>query len=110
MQAGFVVVALDYRLLARVLRDPSELTRLSAEEFSRSIDAADAARLLGWLLERRREGNLPADPPGWLADRGGVLAPEFPERFAEFSAKVVRRLASGPAHVKWWLTLNEPLP
>jgi len=62
-------VALDYPMLARVLRDPSELNRLSAEEFSRTIDAADAARLLGWLLERCRERNLPLSPPGWLADR-----------------------------------------
>src|SRR4051812_22626650 len=62
-------VALDYKLLARVLRDPSELDRLSAEEFSRTIDAADAARLLGWLVERRRERHVPNNPPAWLADR-----------------------------------------
>jgi hypothetical protein len=62
-------VAPDYRLLARVLREPAQIDRLSPEEFSRAMDAADAARLLGWLLERRRERPALPDPPLWLADR-----------------------------------------
>ncbi len=45
--------------------------------------------------------------PAWL--EGGILNPEFPDRFADFSEKVVRRLSAAPASVKWWTTLNEPV-
>jgi beta-glucosidase len=44
--------------------------------------------------------------PLWLADRGGVTAPEFPERFARFATEAGRRL--GP-EVDLWITLNEPI-
>jgi beta-glucosidase len=43
--------------------------------------------------------------PAWLADRGGLVAPEFPERFGRFAAEAARRL--GP-FVDLWCTLNEP--
>jgi beta-glucosidase len=43
--------------------------------------------------------------PVWLADRGGVIAPDFPERFSRFAAEAGRRL--GP-NVELWCTLNEP--
>jgi len=42
--------------------------------------------------------------PVWLADRGGVRAAEFPERFARFAAQVARRLPG----VRYWVTVNEP--
>jgi beta-glucosidase len=45
--------------------------------------------------------------PAWLKD--GVLNPEFPERFALYAEKVVARLSNGPARVRWWFTLNEPM-
>ncbi len=45
--------------------------------------------------------------PAWLT--GGLLNPEFPERFAIFAEKVVQRLYGGPAKVRWWSTLNEPV-
>src|SRR4051812_8412753 len=59
----------DYRLLACLLRDPRELDHLSAEAFSRAVDAADAARLLGWLVDKRHERQVPVAPPPWLSDR-----------------------------------------
>jgi beta-glucosidase len=43
--------------------------------------------------------------PLWIADRGGLTAPEFPERFARFAAEAARRL--GP-QVDLWCTINEP--
>jgi beta-glucosidase len=43
--------------------------------------------------------------PAWLADHGGLLAPEFPERFGRFAAEAAKRL--GP-YVELWCTINEP--
>jgi hypothetical protein len=62
-------VALDYQLLARVLRDPATLDRLSPESFGRVMDAAQRARLLGWLVDETRAGRVPAEAPEWLHDR-----------------------------------------
>jgi hypothetical protein len=62
-------VAPDYQLLARVLRDPATIERLSPEVFSRAMDVAQSARLLGWLVEQVRAGHVPADAPQWLRDR-----------------------------------------
>ncbi len=44
--------------------------------------------------------------PLWMADRGGVAAPGFPERFGRFAAEAGRRLGPG---VDLWVTLNEPI-
>lgn len=41
--------------------------------------------------------------PRWLS--GGATAPEFPERFARFTERVVRALGG---HVSLWVTINEP--
>ena len=43
--------------------------------------------------------------PVWLADRGGVLAPDAAERFAAFATVCARALAP---RVRWWTTVNEP--
>jgi beta-glucosidase len=43
--------------------------------------------------------------PIWLAARGGLLAPEFPERFASFTRRALRALGD---RVKHWVTINEP--
>jgi len=59
----------DYSLLARVLRDPATLDRMSSETFARAMDAAHSARLLGWLVEQVRVGHVPADAADWLRDR-----------------------------------------
>jgi hypothetical protein len=64
-----VNVAPDYEVLARVLRDPATIDRLSPEAFSRALDAAQRARLLGWLVEQVRGGHVPAMVPEWLRDR-----------------------------------------
>ncbi|MDX6770092.1 MAG: family 1 glycosylhydrolase [Elusimicrobiota bacterium] len=47
--------------------------------------------------------------PGWLADKGGLTAEEFPERYAAYASRVVRRLSRGPGRVRWWMTFNEPM-
>jgi hypothetical protein len=59
----------DYRLFSRVVREPDRLSALTAVEYSRVIDAARDARLLGWLIARSDERGAPPDPPDWLADR-----------------------------------------
>jgi beta-glucosidase len=43
--------------------------------------------------------------PQWLADRGGVRAPDFPQRFGLFAGEAARRL--GPK-VELWCVINEP--
>jgi beta-glucosidase len=43
--------------------------------------------------------------PAWLADEGGVTAPDFPARFGAFAAEAARRLGGD---VDLWCTLNEP--
>ena len=43
--------------------------------------------------------------PQWLADRGGVRAPDFPLRFAHFAGEAARRLGR---EVDLWCVLNEP--
>ena len=43
--------------------------------------------------------------PTWIADRGGLTADDFPERFARFAAEAARRLGG---EVDLWCTLNEP--
>lgn len=47
--------------------------------------------------------------PAWLADNGGLLDPDFPDRFAAYTEYVVKRLAAPPANVKLWMTINEPM-
>ena len=43
--------------------------------------------------------------PVWLAKKGGVLADEFPERFARYADRVSDALGE---HVRFWITINEP--
>ncbi len=59
----------DQALLSRVLRHPDLLPQLSEVEVGRVMDAAQHARLLGWLQNRFDEGLAPAAPAGWLRDR-----------------------------------------
>ena len=58
----------DYVTLTRVLRDPSQIDRLSPEELSRLLDVAIAARLLGWVITECRT-RVPREAPPWLHDR-----------------------------------------
>lgn len=60
----------DYAILARVLREPSQIDQLSPEELSRLLDAASGARLLGWVVARCRvAGRFSPGAPAWLRDR-----------------------------------------
>jgi beta-glucosidase len=43
--------------------------------------------------------------PQWLAEQGGLRAPDFPALFARFAAEAARRLG---AQVHLWCTINEP--
>ncbi len=43
--------------------------------------------------------------PLWLAEKGGVLAPQFPEYFARYAEKIAQALGDD---VRFWITLNEP--
>lgn len=44
--------------------------------------------------------------PQWLAEKGGILAPEAVERFERFSRYVVEKV--GDRDIRYWNTLNEP--
>ncbi|WP_448851008.1 glycoside hydrolase family 1 protein [Corynebacterium sp. 335C] len=44
--------------------------------------------------------------PGWLADKGGFLAPDAPELFGRFAEVVTQRWSGGGT---MWVTFNEPL-
>src|SRR5438045_1934307 len=59
----------DDRLLVRLLRDPQQLERFSPQEWARALDAAEHARLLGWLLNRIDETVPARNQPQWLTDR-----------------------------------------
>ncbi len=43
--------------------------------------------------------------PAWLAEKGGVLATEFPAHFIRYAEKVVSALGE---NVRFWITMNEP--
>jgi beta-glucosidase len=47
--------------------------------------------------------------PLWLSKRGGVLAKNFDQIFANYAFEVVKRLSASPTDVHYWLTLNEPV-
>jgi beta-glucosidase len=43
--------------------------------------------------------------PQWMADRGGLLAPELPRRMARFAVETIRALGD---LCREWITINEP--
>lgn len=66
----------------------------------------------GDLLTKLREAGitpmvtlLHVSLPGWMAERGGLAAPDFAERFGLFAAEAGRRYW---AMVDLWCTINEP--
>ena len=102
-------IALMQRLGANAYRFSIEWSRLEPGE-DRWDEAAWAH--YGDELRRLRGGGITPmvtllhfTLPLWLADRGGVTAPEFPERFARFAAEAARRFGS---LVDLWCTINEP--
>jgi len=67
------------------------------------------------LVALRRRGQEPVVTlhhfvlPAWLADKGGLEAPEFAALFSRYASKVTDRLALAPANVRLWMTFNEPM-
>lgn len=59
----------DTALLVKVIKDPTQLSALDPLAWSRLLDAAEHARLLGWLLNQAEARGVPSQPPSWLADR-----------------------------------------
>ncbi|OHT06755.1 glycosyl hydrolase [Tritrichomonas foetus] len=43
--------------------------------------------------------------PSWLEERGGIISPEYVEKFTQFAEFVVNGLKD---HCKMWITINEP--
>jgi beta-glucosidase len=102
-------VALMKDLRANAYRFSIEWSRVEPVE-GLWDDAAFARydELLGLLRESRitpMATLLHFSLPQWLADRGGVRAPDFPARFAHFASEAARRL--GPK-VDLWCVINEP--
>jgi beta-glucosidase len=102
-------VALMKAIHANAYRFSIEWSRLEPQEGAWNEEAW--ARY-GDLVRQLREARMtPAVTllhftlPLWMADRGGVAAPDFPERFSRFAAEAGRRLGPG---VDLWVTLNEP--
>jgi len=107
----------------RVVEDVGLLAALGANAYRLSVewarvepedgrvDEAEWDRLLAEVRLLRARGITPMVTllhftlPGWLAARGGLLAPDFVERFGRFAGEAARRLAG---EVSLFATVNEP--
>jgi hypothetical protein len=99
-----VDVSTDDQLLVRVLRDPELLRQLSPLAFSRVIDAAEPARLLGWVSRYAEHGFLPAESPLWLRERLTTLRAIVYEYDRALLWEIDRlRRALGPTGIRWML-------
>jgi beta-glucosidase len=102
-------VALMRSIRANAYRFSIEWSRLEPVEGAWNEEAW--ARYGDLVRQLREAGITPAVTllhftlPLWLAERGGIAASDFPDRFGRFAAEAGRRL--GP-HVDLWITLNEP--
>jgi beta-glucosidase len=102
-------VALMKAIHANAYRLSIEWSRLEPQEGQWNEEAW--ARYGDLVRRLRAAGITPAVTllhftlPLWLADRGGIVAPDFPERFSRFAAQAGRRLGPG---VDLWITVNEP--
>jgi beta-glucosidase len=102
-------VALMKAIRANAYRFSIEWSRLEPQPDAWNEEAW--ARYSGLVRQLREAGITPAVTllhftlPLWMADRGGVAAPDFPDRFGRFAAEAGRRLGSG---VDLWITVNEP--
>jgi beta-glucosidase len=102
-------VALMQQLGANAYRFSIEWSRLEPTEGEWDEDAW--AHYQSELEQLRAAGITPMVTllhftlPLWLADRGGVTAPDFPERFARFADEAAVRFAPW---VDLWCTINEP--
>lgn len=102
-------VALMKAIRANAYRFSIEWSRLEPQEGA--WNEAAWTRYQGLVRQLREAGITPAVTllhftlPLWMADRGGIAAPDFPERFGRFAAEAGRRLGPG---VDLWITVNEP--
>jgi len=103
-------VALMKAIRANAYRFSIEWSRVEPVEGTWNEEAW--ARYAFLVRQLRGAGITPAATllhftlPLWMADRGGVTAPDFPDRFGRFAAEAGRRLGPG---VDLWITLNEPV-
>jgi hypothetical protein len=91
-------------LLVRVLREPHRLESLAPHQLSRVLDAAEHARLLGWLLTHAG-GKIPnIAAPVWLRDRfisALSLAAEY-DRSVRWETERVNSAFAG-SNIRWVL-------
>ncbi|MFI5183546.1 MAG: glycoside hydrolase family 1 protein [Vicinamibacteria bacterium] len=102
-------VALMAALKANAYRFSIEWSRVEPEE-GRWDEAAwgrygELLRLLSEARVTPMVTLLHFSLPIWMADRGGIAAPDFPDRFARFAGEAARRFG---AQVELWCVLNEP--
>ncbi len=102
-------VALMKEIGANAYRFSIEWSRLEPEEGAWNEEAwaryQDLVRQLGEAGITPLVTLLHFTLPNWLADRGGITARDFSERFARYAAEAGRRLGPG---VELWCTINEP--
>jgi len=102
-------VALMTALKANAYRFSIEWSRVEPEE-GRWDEAAwgrygELLRLLSEARITPMVTLLHFSLPTWMADRGGIAAPDFGDRFAHFAGEAARRFG---AEVELWCVLNEP--
>ena len=92
------------------LRFSVEWSRVEPEPGCWDDDAL--AQYRDMIIKMRRQGLEPMvtlhhfTNPIWLEERGGWLAPDAPQRFAAYVARVVAALGD---QVRLWCTINEPM-
>ena len=102
-------VGLLSALGANAYRFSVEWARLEPAEGR--VDEAEWRRVQDEVALLRRRGITPMATllhftlPSWVADRGGLLAPDFSDRFGRFAGEAARRLG---AEVELFCTVNEP--
>lgn len=102
-------IALMKNLGANAYRFSVEWSRLEPQQGV--YDEAAFAHYADQLRQLRAAGITPMVTllhftlPQWLADRGGVLAPDFPDRFAAFAHQAATHFRGQTA---LWCTINEP--
>ena len=84
---------------ARVEPSPGVFDRAALDHYADVVDACREAGLEPVITLHH------FTLPRWLADRGGVLAPDAPVLFARYAAACAAAFGDG---VHWWVTINEP--
>jgi beta-glucosidase len=92
-----------------------DTSTVSADHWNRMAEDVGLMKAIGanayrfsieWSRVEPEEGAWNEEAlPTWMADRGGVAATDFPQRFARFASEAGRRLGPG---VDLWCTINEP--